>query len=127
MSDDRQLKMGIWTFENGRAATCDLCGQRFGVEVAMAVAMAVVQDGDRWYGDVCPKCLEAGPQGIAARIAAYVQRLRTEADFLESLQAPLEAISWVSPQDLEQTAKAYWQWIHGPDASGDSREDIIPF
>jgi hypothetical protein len=63
---------------------CVLCGEWFKDDDIYAVALA--QEGDD-LGDVCEECVQAGPEGIVARMRDQASRLRRIAAELESLVA----------------------------------------
>ncbi|NEO28299.1 MAG: hypothetical protein F6K03_15820 [Kamptonema sp. SIO4C4] len=62
---------------------CHLCGNLF-VPRLDAIARAYNDRGD-WVSDVCPKCLAAGTDGIAARMRQRAHYLRMAAAELERL------------------------------------------
>jgi len=62
--------------------TCSVCGQEF--QLDMVTAIAYDDDGDR-IGDVCPACLEAGPEGMPERMRGHAEALRERASNLRAM------------------------------------------
>ena len=65
-------------FRSERPIECYPCGRRFVVGTDLAIAFS--DEGTVVYGEeVCPKCLEAGPDEMRANLECRAQLLRLEA------------------------------------------------
>ena len=78
---------------------CVVCGESFVEERA---ACTLYEDGRR-RGDLCPKCLIAGPEGAAQRARAVAGRLREKAVALEALADSVARASvWCTLEELRE-------------------------
>jgi hypothetical protein len=83
----------------GRQNKCVICGSIYNLKTARASVYS--QQGIE-YGDACPDCLEAGPEGMKERLLENARRLREFAAELESLSQEPVHIS-----GLEDEFKVY--------------------
>ena len=74
---------------------CVICGTLF-EQSRKALSLTRAADGPSMpdIGDVCLECLEAGPDGVAARARRYALRLRARALAAKALAKELRTADW---------------------------------
>ncbi len=95
---------------------CVVCGRYFTEDM---VAAALLPEGKTdcrkdSYGDICPDCLAAGPEGAALECTKHADDLQGSAMALYLLANDIRAIpesDWKKPEDIHDVAKRVYDKI----------------
>jgi hypothetical protein len=83
---------------------CDLCGDYHHQDYAAALLLPEGKDDPKdSYGDVCPACLDSGPEGAAVHLIDQAKYLEKKARSLRRLAKDVKAIpqsDWKTADDL---------------------------
>ena len=93
MKTTERLALGKGYGDTHAVFLCEVCGIRY-EQPFPAVYLDYYDIRDNYYtevdvGDICPACLEAGPEGAAQRAREHAKRLREGADLLDELARDL--------------------------------------
>jgi hypothetical protein len=83
------LQAWTWQHNSFMEFHCILCGNRD----EMDGGSTTLFDGRDHLGDLCRKCVDAGPRSAALSTLAYARELRMQADDLEQLALRLDQMN----------------------------------
>ncbi|MCB9128318.1 MAG: hypothetical protein H6638_10490 [Ardenticatenales bacterium] len=83
---------------------CVICGEAF--QPALLLPMVYDDSGNQQYGELCTRCLEAGPAHIRAQVARQVAASRERA---ASLLAQADQLEAELDRPLEMPDRTTWQ------------------